>query len=100
MQGKEATSDGEFTGQSTTSFMHNTMVSSTMVSGEASETDEEDEDDVGGRQSHEKEDEGIEREGKCLKEEQELDTEIHEFELETGAEVKTKRQKIIFKFDS
>lgn len=94
---QEMQGDGE-TDQSMASFMRNTMVSSTMVSGEASETDDEDDDDVGDRQGNEKEDEDSETESKHLKEE--LETEIHEFELETGAEVKTKRQKIVYKFDS
>ena len=91
--------DGE-TDQTTTSFMRNTMVSSTMVSGEASETDDEDDDEVGDSVKNVKEDAELEAESKLLKEEQEFDTEIHEFELETGAEVKAKRQKIVYKFDS
>ena len=91
--------DGE-TDQSTTSFMRNTMVSSTMVSGEASETDDEDDDEVGDKQRNVKEDEETEEDSKHLKEEQDLNTEIHESELETGAEVKAKRQKIVYKFDS
>ena len=96
---QEMQADGE-TDQSTTSFMRNTMVSSTMVSGEASETDDEDEDEVGDNVKNVKEDAELEAESKLLKEKQEFDTEIHEFELETGAEVKAKRQKIVYKFDS
>lgn len=96
---QEMQADGE-TDQSTTSFMRNTMVSSTMVSGEASETDDEEEDEVGDNVKDVKEDAELEAGSKLLKEEQEFDTEIHEFELETGAEVKAKRQKIVYKFDS
>ena len=96
---QEMQADGE-TDQSSTSFMRNTMVSSTMVSGEASETDDEDDDDIGDNLKNVKEDDDLEAESKNLKEEQEFDTEIHEFELETGAEVKAKRQKIVYKFDS
>jgi len=98
LQGKDATSEGE-TDHSTT-FMRNIMVGSTMVSGEASETDDENDDDVEDKERNVKEDNDSGKESKDLKEEQELGTEIHEFELDTATEVKTKRQKITYKFDS
>lgn len=97
-QGRDFASDLE-SDQNTTSFMRNTMVSSTMVSGEASETDDEDEDDDV-KQGNEKEDEDLETEDKHLKEEQDADAEIQESELDTSTGVKAKRQKIIYKFDS
>lgn len=97
MQSKDTTSDGEADQGVSPTFIRNTMISSTMVSGEASETDEEDEDDFDSKQRNANE---AETDKTHFKDEQELDTEVQEFELETGAEVKTKRQKIIYKFDS
>lgn len=99
MQSKDTTSDGEADQGVSPTFIRNTMISSTMVSGEASETDEEDEDDFDGKQRNANEEEA-ETEKTHFKDEQELDTEVQEFELETGAEVKTRRQKIVYKFDS
>lgn len=97
--GRDGTSDSE-PDQITTSFMRNTMVSSTMVSGEASETDDEDDDVADKKKGNEKDDDDSETESKHLKEDQEPDSELQEFELDTSAGVKTKRQKIIYKFDS
>lgn len=99
MHGRDGTSDSE-PDQNTTSFMRNTMVSSTMVSGEASETDDEDDDVDDNKKGTEKGDEDSETESKLLKEEQEPDSEMQEFEMETSAGVKGKRQKIVYKFDS
>ena len=99
MQSKDATSDGDADQGVIPTFIRNTMISSTMVSGEASETDEEDDDDFDSKQRNANEGEA-ETEKTHFKDEQELDTEVQEFELETGAEVKTRRQKIVYKFDS
>lgn len=99
VHGRDGTSDSD-PDQNTTSFMHNTMVSSTMVSGEASETDDEDDDVDDNKERNKKDDEDSGTESKLLKEEQEPDSEMQEFELETSAGVKGKRQKIVYKFDS
>ena len=80
--------------------MRNTMVSSTMVSGEASETDDEDDDVADYKKGNEKGDDDSETDSKHLKEDQEADSELQEFELDTSTGVKTKRQKIVYKFDS
>lgn len=96
---RDGTSNSE-PDQNTTSFMRNTMVSSTMVSGEASETDDEDDDDADHKKRNEKGDDDSETDSKHLKEDQDVDSELQEFELDTSAGVKTKRQKIVYKFDS
>lgn len=86
--------------QSTT-FMRNTMISGTMVSGEASETDDEDDDGVTDQEKTNDSNDTLEAAGKPLKDDEELlDAEICDLEFESGTEVKTKRQKIVYKFDS
>lgn len=92
---RDGTSDSE-PDQNTTSFMRNTMVSSTMVSGEASETD--DEDDADHKKGKEKDDDDSETDSKHLKEEP--DSELQESELDASTGGKAKRQKIVYKFDS
>ena len=99
VQGRDIPPDGD-PDQNTTSFMRNTMVSSTMVSGEASETDDEDDDIDDKDKRNEKDSEDLETENKHLKEEQEADSEMQEFEMGTSAGTKAKRQKIVYKFDS
>lgn len=94
---RDGTSDIE-PDQNSTSFMCNTMVSSTMVSGEASETDDEDDGDADHMKENEKCDDDSETGSKDLKEE--ADGELQESELDASAGVKTKRQKIVYKFDS
>ncbi|XP_068698175.1 uncharacterized protein [Montipora foliosa] len=94
----EKQADGE-TDQSAT-FMRNTMVSGTMVSGEASETDDEEDDEVAGQQKTSDDGDDLESEGKYLKDSEDLNSEIHRVESEAGSETKTKRQKIVYKFDS
>ena len=93
-----AGSDGELD-QPNASFIRNTMVSNTMVSGEASETDEE-EDEEKDEQEKEKEEEDFKIENKDvnLRKQPEL-PEIQDVQLDPNA-VKTKKQKIVYKFDS
>jgi len=71
-----------------------------MVSGEASETDDEDDDVADYKKGNEKGDETSETDSRYLKDDQEADSELQEFELDTSTGVKTKRQKIVYKFDS
>lgn len=69
-----------------------------MVSGEAFEIDDEDDDDVDYKKENEKCDDDLEIDGKYLKEE--VDGELQEFEFDVSVGVKIKRQKIVYKFDS
>lgn len=97
-QEKQADNESD---QSTT-FMRNTMISGTMVSGEASETDDEDDDGVTDQEkTNEGNNDTLEAARKPFKDDEELlDAEICDLEFESGTEVKTKRQKIVYKFDS
>ena len=97
-----------------TSFMKNTMISSTMVSGEASETDEEDEEE----QTSEMKDQPSSAQPEELESGDARDVSSSGVEILEKADIlmatdlqsnenmasrgtdKTKRQKIVYKFDS
>lgn len=84
-----------------TTFMRNTMISGTMVSGEASETDDEDDDGVTDQEKTNEGNDTLEAARKPFKDDEELlDAEVCDLDFESGTEVKTKRQKIVYKFDS
>lgn len=96
-QEKQADNESE---QNTT-FMRNTMISGTMVSGEASETDDEDDDGVTDQEKTNEGNDTLEAARKPFKDDEELlDAEVCDLEFESGTEGKTKRQKIVYKFDS